>query len=125
MSSFADQLAGGLAAIRAATGTTIVYQGEGDSITIENASKGRSTFQTDQGFGILRFETTDWMFAAASLVLNGIQTTPARGHKIIETIDAVDFTYDVSIPGGTQQAWGYSDPGRTQLRVNTVLVANS
>lgn len=124
MSTFADQLAGGLEAIRAATGTTIVYQGEGDTITIENATKGRSTFQTDNGFGILRFETTDWMFSVSSLVLNGVQTTPSRGHRIVETIDSVDFVYEVSIPGGSQQAWGYSDPGRTQLRINTVLVAN-
>lgn len=126
----AELVAGALASIRGSWGKTIEIRrptGSGTlTCTIERAVKGRTTFQVDSEFGVLRFESVDWLFKASDLTFDGLPTVPQKGDLVVETIGIDQFTYELSIPGGSgvSQAWGYSDPGRTQFRLHTVLIPN-
>jgi hypothetical protein len=97
---------------------TVTYQRGADTVDVP-ASIGRTTFEVDDGYGIVqKWESRDFLILAADLVLNGSQTLPQRGDRIQETQAGTTYTYEVLAPG-KEPAWRYSDPYRKTLRIHT------
>ena len=97
---------------------TVTYQRGADTVDVP-ASIGRTTFEVDDGYGIVqKWESRDFLILATDLVLNGSQTLPERGDRIQEIQGATTFTYEVLAPG-KEPPWRYSDPFRKTLRIHT------
>ena len=86
------------------------------------ATIGRTTFEVDDGYGVLvRHESRDFLILAADLVLDAEQMLPERGDRIRETQGDTTFVYEVTAPG-KEPAWRYSDPYRKTLRIHTTQI---
>jgi hypothetical protein len=86
------------------------------------ATVGKTTFDIDDGYGVVeRWESRDFLIAAADLVLDGIAVLPAAGDRIREVQDGRTFVYEVLAPG-KEPCWRYSDPYRMTLRIHTKQV---
>ena len=97
---------------------TVTYQ-RGEETAQVPASIGRTTFEIEDGYGLIeKFESRDFLILASDLVLSGSQTLPQRGDRIQETQGATTFKYEVLAPG-KEPAWRYSDPYRKTLRIHT------
>ena len=97
---------------------TVSYQRGADTAQVL-ASIGRTTFEIDDGYGLVqKFESRDFLILASDLVLEGSSTLPQRGDRIQETEGSTTFTYEVLAPG-KEPAWRYSDPYRKTLRIHT------
>lgn len=87
------------------------------------ASIGRTTFEVDNGFGVVeRTESRDFLVLAEDLVLAGSATLPERGDRIRETQGTTSYVYEVLAPG-KEPHWRYSDPYRQTLRIHTKHVS--
>ena len=84
MARAAEFIAGKLAA---ELSRSVTYSRGGDSVAI-TASVGRSSFDVDDGHGMLRFETRDYIVRMDALVLGGVATLPRRGDRITEASTA-------------------------------------
>jgi hypothetical protein len=83
------------------------------------ATVGRTTFEVDDGYGVLvRSESRDFLVLAAELDLAGSSTLPRRGDQIRETQGTAVFVYEVTAPG-KEPCWRWSDPLRKTLRIHT------
>ena len=97
---------------------SVTYQ-RGEVAVEVPASIGRTTFEIDDGYGLIqKFESRDFLILATDLVLDGSQTLPERGDRIQETEGAKTFTYEVLAPG-KEPPWRYSDPYWKTLRIHT------
>ena len=97
---------------------TVTYQRGADTVDVP-VSIGRTTFEVDDGYGIVqKWESRDFLILAADLVLAGLQTLPQRGDRIQETQAGTTYVYEVLAPG-KEPAWRYSDPYRKTLRIHT------
>jgi len=86
------------------------------------ATIGKTTFEVDDGYGVLvRHESRDFLVLAADLILGDGPTTPERGDRIRETQGSQVFVYEVTAPG-KEPCWRYSDPFRKTLRIHTKQV---
>ena len=86
------------------------------------ATIGRTTFEVDDGFGVLvRCESRDFLILASDLVLAGEAQNPQRGDRIRETQDQQTFVYEVTAPG-KEPCWRWSDPYRKTLRIHSKQV---
>jgi hypothetical protein len=86
------------------------------------ASIGKTTFEVDDGYGVLvRHESRDFLVLAADLVLDGVPALPQRGDRIRETQGGQVFVYEVAAPG-KEPCWRYSDAYRKTLRIHTKQV---
>ncbi len=93
---------------------TVTYQRGVDTVDV-SASIGRTSFEIDDGYGVLqKFESRDFLILASDLVLGSSQTLPQRGDRIIEN----GFTYEVLAPG-KEPVFRYSDAYRKTLRIHT------
>lgn len=93
---------------------TVTYQRGADTVDLP-ASMGRTTFEVDDGYGLLqKFESRDFLILANDLVLNGSHVLPQRGDRIVEN----GFTYEVLAPG-KEPVFRYSDPYRKTFRIHT------
>lgn len=89
------------------------------------ATVGKTTFEIDDGNGVLlRQESRDFLVLAADLVLGDQEVLPERGDRICETQGEKSYTYEVTAPG-REPCWGYSDPYRKTLRIHTKQVETS
>jgi hypothetical protein len=98
----------------------VLYQRGASSVSIA-VGIGRTTFQVDNGTGVIEtFESRDFLILAADLVLDGLAALPKAGDRIRETggDDSTSYIYEVLAPG-TEPAWRYSDPYRRTLRIHT------
>jgi hypothetical protein len=87
------------------------------------ATIGKTTFEVDDGYGVLvRSESRDFLVLAADLLLDGKSTLPQRGDQIRETQSQQFFVYEVTAPG-KEPCWRYSDLYRQTLRIHTKQVA--
>jgi hypothetical protein len=87
------------------------------------ATIGKTTFEVDDGYGVLvHFESRDFLMLAADLMLGGAPTLPQRGDRIEETQAGQVFVYEVTAPG-KEPCWRYSDAYRKTLRIHTKQVA--
>ena len=94
----------------------------GAEATVVLATVGRTTFEQDDGAGIiLHSQVRDYLVATADLELSGQPTLPARGDCIEEVDAGQKFVYEV-LPLGGEPCWRYSDPYRQTLRIHTKLI---
>ena len=99
-------------------GRSVTYRRGGDSVTV-TATIGRTEFELDDEFGVLRkIESRDFLISAADLVLNSVTVLPERGDEIDETQGSVTYTYEVMAPG-KEPHYRFSDPYRRTLRIHT------
>jgi hypothetical protein len=83
------------------------------------ATVGKTTFEVDDGYGVLiRHESRDFLILAADLLLDGHSILPQRGDCIRETQNGAVYSYEVMTPG-KEPCWRYSDAFRKTLRVHT------
>jgi hypothetical protein len=86
------------------------------------ATVGKTTFEVDDGYGVLvRHESRDFLALAADLILDGTPMLPERGDRIRETQAGQVFVYEVTAPG-KEPCWRYSDSYRKTLRIHTKQV---
>jgi len=84
-----------------------------------SATIGKTTFEVDDGYGVLvRHESRDFLVLATDLILDTQQTLPQRSDRIRETQGDQVFIYEVTAPGN-EPCWRYSDPYRKTLRVHS------
>ena len=101
----------------------VTYQ-RGQATAVVSAGIGRTTFQVDNGTGVVEtFESRDFLILAADLVLGGLATLPQAGDRIREAGSAggqggTSYIYEVLAPGN-EPAWRFSDPYRRTLRIHT------
>jgi hypothetical protein len=82
------------------------------------ATIGSTKWDSQDASGqIIRTETRDFYVAAAD-----IQDPPVLGDRIKETIDGVQRTYEVFVPGGGNAPWGWADRQQRTRRIHTQLV---
>ena len=99
-------------------GRTVIYRRGLDSVAV-TATIGRTEFEIDDEFGVLRkLESRDFLIQVSDLVLNSTAVLPERGDEIDETQDGVTYTYEVMAPGKAPH-FRYSDPYRKTLRIHT------
>lgn len=83
------------------------------------ATVGKTTFEVDDGYGVLvRHESRDFLILAADLEMDGQSILPERGDRIRETQGTAVFIYEVSAPG-KEPCWRYSDAFRKTVRIHT------
>jgi hypothetical protein len=100
----------------------VTYARGGLSVDIA-ATIGKTTFEIDDGYGVLvRYESRDFLVLAADLILGDGPTTPERGDRIRETQGGQVFVYEVTAPG-KEPCWRYSDPYRKTFRIHSKQVA--
>ena len=97
-------------------GEHIVYSRATLSATLI-ATIGRTAFESDNEFGVLRIESRDYILTRSRLDAAGFGE-PQRGDRITETINGEDVTYEVLDMAGVMP-WEYSDQGRTRVRIQT------
>jgi hypothetical protein len=87
-----------------------------------SATIGKTTFEIDDGYGMLvRHESRDFLVLATDLVLADQSTLPQRGDRIREPQGQQVFVYEVTAPG-KEPCWRYSDSFRKTLRIHTQQV---
>ena len=71
---------------RTAFATSTVQYVRGSQSAAVAATVGKTTFELDDGYGVLvRHESRDFLVLAADLVLGDVPTLPQRGDRIQET----------------------------------------
>jgi hypothetical protein len=104
--------------------STVTYVRGSQSVDLL-ATVGKTTFELDDGYGVLvRHESRDFLVLAADLVLGGATVIPDRGDRIRETQGDTTFVYEVSAPG-KEPCWRYSDAFRKTLRIHTKQIAEA
>lgn len=102
---------------------TVTYHRGGRSVSL-SASVGQTRVEeTDEAGVLTEFESRDYLFAAADLVLAGQPITPEPGDVIRETSPGGTTVSEYVVrPAGVDPAWHYSDRSRVRIRVRTKLV---
>lgn len=103
-------------ASRAVRGETVAYT-RGASTVAVTAIRGATGWDREAPYGGVRTgdRSTDWIIAAADLVIGGSAITPERG----DTIEVDGITFRVMPFGADNQLWAYHDRDRTVLRIHT------
>ena len=97
---------------------TVTYQRGADTVDVP-ASIGRTTFEVDDGYGVVqKWESRDFLILAGDLILAGVQTLPQRGDRILETQASTTYTYEVLAPG-KEPPFRFSDAFRKTFRIHT------
>lgn len=117
LASGASWLAGHLLA---AASRQVQYRRGADFVSVL-ASVGNSRFESQGTSGVIEvWESRDFLFKEGLLPFG----EPVRHDTIIETLNGIDVTYEVTSPRGVP-VWHYGDAFRTTIRVHTVAVAES
>ena len=86
-----------------------------------NAAVGTSRFESQGTSGVLEmWESRDFVIKAGTLPFGD----PLRHDKIVETVNGVDVTYEVTSPRGVP-VFHYGDAFRQTVRVHTIATAES
>lgn len=123
----ADLLATGSAwlsgVMQAHAAKSIAYRRGTSSVTISNATVGRTEFEiVDQNQMLVKVESRDYIFSASQLVIASATVLPEQGDLIDEVVGAETWTFEVMAPAPRSAPWRYSDPYHQRLRVHTKLV---
>ena len=117
LASGAAWLAGQLAA---GASRSVRYSRGADYGTV-NATIGSSRFESQGTSGVIeQWESRDFIIKAGTLPFG----EPLRHDKIIETVNGVDVTYEVTSPRGVP-VFHYGDAFRQTVRVHTIATAES
>ncbi len=98
---------------------TVTYSRGSDTIAL-SATVGRSSFDVDDGHGMLRYQTRDYIVRADALILAGIATLPRRGDRITESTRSGEVTAEVVSISGSPE-WRPCDSSRVLIRIHTKL----
>ena len=120
MARAAEFIAGKLAA---SVSRPVTYVRGNDSVALD-ATVGRSSFDVDDGHGVMRFETRDYIVRMDALVLGGVATLPRRGDRFTEASTAGDVAYEVVAVAGSPE-WRPCDSSRVLIRIHTKLAGTS
>jgi hypothetical protein len=117
LASGAAWLAGQLSA---GASRSVRYSRGADYGTV-NATIGTSRFESQGTSGVLEmWESRDFVIKAGTLPFG----EPLRHDKIVETVNGVDITYEVTSPRGVP-VFHYGDAFRQTVRVHTIATAES
>jgi hypothetical protein len=117
LASGAAWLAGQLSA---GASRSIRYSRGADYGTV-NATIGTSRFESQGTSGVIeQWESRDFVIKAGTLPFG----EPLRHDKIVETVNGVDVTYEVTSPRGVP-VFHYGDAFRQTVRVHTIATAES
>jgi len=117
LASGAAWLAGQLSA---GASRSVRYQ-RGADYGIVNATVGNSRFEAQGTSGVVEmWESRDFIIKAGLLPFG----EPQRHDKIVETLNGVDITYEVTSPRGVP-VFHYGDAFRQTIRVHTIATAES
>lgn len=109
----ADQLS-------ASASRSVAYY-RGNNFGAISATIGSSQFQSQNASGVIEtWESRDYIVKAGSLPFGD----PRRHDRIVETLNGVSVTYEVSSPAGVP-LWRWADAFRSSIRVHTIAVAES
>jgi hypothetical protein len=93
----------------------------GTNYGIVNATVGKSSFESQNESGIIEtWESRDFIIRANTLPFG----EPQRADYIVETIDGIDVTYEVTAPHGIP-LFHYGDAFRQTVRVHAIAKAES
>jgi hypothetical protein len=93
----------------------------GNSYAQVRATVGSSTFEAQSQSGVIEtWQSRDFIIKTSSLPFG----EPARHDTVVETIDGVDLTYEVTSPSG-MPVFRYADPYRNCVRVHTIATDKS
>lgn len=114
--SFADALAVAARTRAVIAGVWVVYR-RGALETRIRATRGRTQFdQLAEDGTVTRFESDDFLFPLAELLLDGEPTEPERGDTIQP--ECGDVVFHV-VPGSEAKCFRYCDSFRIEVRVHT------
>ena len=123
MSDLLEKASDWLEAQRTQYASRVVTYARGGLSVAVAATVGKTTFEIDDGYGVLvRYESRDFLVLAADLILGDGPTTPERGDRIRETQGGTVFVYEVSAPG-KEPCWRYSDAFRKTFRIHSKQIA--
>lgn len=119
-----DMLASGAAwlagQLSAAAGRSVRYYRGVDYGTV-SATIGNSRFESQGTSGVVEsWESRDFIIKAGTLPFG----EPLRHDRIVETLNGVDITYEVTSPRGVP-VFHYGDPFRQTIRVHTIATSES
>jgi hypothetical protein len=121
MARAAEFIAGKLAA---SVSRPVTYVRGNDSVVLD-ATVGRSSFDVDDGHGVMRFETRDYVVRMDALVLGGTATLPRRGDRVLEEMgDGNTVAYEVINVAGSPE-WRPCDSSRVLIRIHTKLAGTA
>jgi len=93
----------------------------GTNYGIVNATIGRSTFESQNENGIIEnWESRDFIISTPSLPFG----EPQRADYIVETIDGIDISYEITAPRGVP-LFHYGDAFRKTVRVHAIAKGES
>lgn len=96
----------------------VTYERGADSVIL-NATRGKTVFEVDDGFGsIERWEAKDFLILTADLILNSIEVLPERGDLIKDIVGTLTYVYEIMSPRN-EPDFRFSDPWRQTLRIHT------
>ncbi len=96
---------------------SVCYVRGGQTVEL-SATVGKTTFEVDDGCGVLvRHESRDYLVLAADLKFGDTPILPQRGDRVRETQGGTVYVYEVIAPGN-EPCWRYSDPYRKTLRIH-------
>jgi hypothetical protein len=113
-------------------GETVTYLGAtdrstkpGESATIEGVWFGtpEGLATTPEARVTSESDDVDAHIPVASLVLDGVAVTPAKGDRMTRTIGGLPVVVEVRPRSDVEPLWTYSDAGRTLYRVRTQKVS--
>ena len=97
----------------------VTYQRGGDLVEVQ-ATVGRKAYEIADSCGaVVQVDATDFIVAAADLVLGGETVEPEPGDRIRMTTDAGVEVYEVLAPGPGMAHCEPADPYRMAWRVHT------
>lgn len=119
-----DMLASGAAwlagQLSASAGRTVRYYRGVDYGTVV-ASIGTSSFESQGTSGVVEsWESRDFIIKAGTLPFG----EPLRHDRIVETLNGIDITYEVTSPRGVP-VFHYADAFRQSVRVHTIATSES
>lgn len=115
----ADGLASLTADLKEFASETVTYRRGVNSVSVQ-AMIGSRLLRTTNNAGQTKTERTDltlWI-KAADLIISSSVVTPLAHDYVDLTIGGVIERFEV-LPIGSEPAWRYSDPHKTQLEIHT------
>ena len=123
-SSVDRALALAAAAHAKAAGQAITYIAGSNEIEIADAVLGQTIYESETTPGIkVRSNVIDWLVLIPRLVDDATPIEPAPGHRIVQAIDGVTRTFEVSKLDG-EDCYVFSGPSRDRFRIHTREIPN-
>jgi hypothetical protein len=102
---------------------SVTYTRAAGPVLTLTAVPGLTTFTSEQLPGRIEIANRDYLVAVADLMVSGVETPPALGDRIAETVNGVTCTFEVMTPDTGEPAWRYSSQWRAMYRVHCKRVS--